>query len=235
MAGVAWGKYSRSDWERVPKGQPGYSATARTFRLKSDHGVIIPRRQYDKHYGSAAAFGTYERKAKKAAGTREQLLRPARGRKSALKLTPEEQEKEIGRRKVAQAEAKQQKLIRKQQSKRVRLPKSITLRNFPHGTQIRRFRTNISHEEIETLRIAGQNSRVILGYWVGLEMVSERDGKVIHIALFGMRDKKLSFTEDDFKHALDVAGQRSYAVLTGMWIAFHLTKPAAIKNGARTK
>lgn len=228
MAGIAWGKYSRSDWERVPGG-------SRRYRLRSNPSIEISRRQFDEHYGSAAAYGTYERKAKKSAGTREQLLRPARGRTSARRLSPEQQEIELGRRRVAQAESKQQKLIRKQQNKSVRLPKSITLRNFPHGTQIRRFRTNISHEEIETLRVAGQKSRVILGYWVGLEMVSERDGKLIHIALFGMRDKKLSFTEDDFKHALDIAAQRSYAVLTGMWIAFHLTKAAAIKNGAKTK
>ncbi len=226
MAGVAWGKYSRSDWERVPGG-------SRRYRLRGKPSVEISRRQYDEHYGSAAAFGTYERKAKKSAGTREQLLRPARGRTSARKLTPEQQEKELGRRRVTQAEAKQQKLIRKQQSKRPRLPTKITLRNFPKGKQIRRFRTDIDHGEIEGLRKAGAASRIVLGYWVGLELVSERDGKVIHISAFTMRDIKMSFTENDFNRALDLASQKTYAVLTGMFIAMHLTKAAAIKNGAR--
>ena len=232
MAGIPWGKYDRSDWERVPKGAPGYSKTARTFRLKQHPDVITSRRQYDEHYGSAAVHGTYERKTKRNAGD-IQLIRPARGRTSALKLTPAEQQAEINRRKTVKAETAQQKLANKLRGKTNRNPKSITLRTFKTGTQIRRFRTGISHEAIESLRVAGERSRIVFGYWVGLELVSERDGEIKTPSLFTQRDIREPFTELDFQKALAVAAQKSYAILTGMWIAMHLKRDAAIRNKAR--
>jgi hypothetical protein len=205
----------------------------RYFRLKQQPSVVITRRQFDQHYGSAAAHGTFERKAKRNAGNVQQLLRPARGRTSALKLTPAEQQVEINRRKTVKAETAQQKLANKLRAKTNRNPKSITLRTFKTGTQIRRFRTGIDHEAIESLRAAGERSRIVFGYWVGLELVSERDGEVKTPSLFTQRDIREPFTELDFQKALAAAAQKSYAILTGMWIAMHLKRDAAIRNKAR--
>lgn len=225
MAGIPWGKYDRTEWERIPGG-------ARRYRLKQRHDITISRRQYDEHYGSAVQYGTYERKAKSQAGPK-QLLKPARGRTSALKLTPAEQEAELGRRRVVKQETAQQRKVAALRSKSNRLPQNITLRNFAKGKQIRKFRTGINRDEIENIRIAAEKSHLIFGYWVGLELVSERDGQIKTPSLFFQRDIKMSFTERDFREALAKAQQLSYATLTGMWIALHLTRAAAIKHGGR--
>lgn len=230
---LVWGKYDKSDFQPVPKGEAGHSKSARRYRLKINHKIIIARRQYDEHYGSAAQAGTYERKAQKFAGTEDQLLRPARGRKSARKLSPEEKIKEINERRLSQAETRIRKKVSSLQSKHFRIPSSITLRNFGKRKQIRKWRTEISEDQIEHMRQLGQQSRIVLSYWVGLEIVSERDGRVLSPTLFMARDIKLPFTDEDMITALDKASTKQYAILTGMWIAMHLTKAAAIKHGAR--
>jgi hypothetical protein len=235
VAGIPWGKYDRSDWERVPKGQAGFSATARTFRLKQRHDVVISRRQFDENYGSASFFGTYEKKAKRNESNALQLLRPARGRKSALKLSPVERESEIGKRKVIKQETQQEKLIRRLSNKKPRTPQKITLKNFQKNKLIRRIRTGVDVDEIERLRYEASKSKIVFGYWVGLEMVSERDGQMKTPSLFSQRDIQLPFTDLDMDNALDVALSKSYAELTGMFIAFHLTKAAAKRNGVKFK
>jgi hypothetical protein len=228
VAAIPWGKYERSDWVRVPGG-------ARNYALRSNPKITISRRQYDQHYGPVLFHGTYEKKARVNAQSPLQLLRPARGRKSALKLAPAEKEKEIGKRRVIKQETEQQKLINKLQSQKVIVPKTVSLRNFKKGKQIRKFRTNVDWQEIESIRKAGEKSRIIFGYWVGLEMVSERDGQRKDVSLFTQRDIHWPFTEDDLDTAMDMAEQKTYANLTGMWIALHLTRAAAIKNGAKPK
>lgn len=228
MAGIPWGKYDATDWVRIPGPQ-------RRYRNIRNPSIEISRRQFDEHYGAASKFGTYEKKARAKAQEPEALLRPARGRTSGRKLTPAQKEVELGRRKVSREEAKQQKLIDKLSSKQTRSPKTITLRNFRKGTQIRRFRIGVDPQEIEALRQAGAKSRIVFGYWVGLEMVSERDGQIKTLSLFSQRDINMPFTERDFRKALEKAAEKNYATLTGMWIAMHLTMAAAKKNGARVK
>ena len=228
MAGIPWGKYDRADWVRVPGG-------ARRYASVQNPGVTISRRQFDEHYGSAAFHGTYEKKARVNAKEPQQLLRPARGRKSALKLTPAQKEAELARRRVIKQETQQEKLVRKLETKKIRTPQKITLRNFKSGHVIRKIRTGVDQEEIERLRYEGQKSKIIFGYWVGLEMVSERDGQMKSVSLFTQRDIKLPFTDEDMDAAIDVASNKSYAELTGMFIAFHLNKAGAIRNGARKK
>lgn len=228
MAGIPWGKYERGDWIRIPGG-------SRRYRNLRNPDITISRRQFDEHYGSASLFGTYEKKAKKNAGSNTQLLRPARGRKSALKLSAAEKEKELGRRKVVQAESKQQHLINRLVDKKNTIPKTISLRNFSKGKQIRKFRTPVDKEAIETIRAAGARSRIIFGYWVGLEMVSERDGQIKTPSLFSQRDINEPFTDEDFEAALQYAATKTYATLTGMWIALHLKRDAAIRNGVKPK
>jgi hypothetical protein len=226
VAGIPWGKYEREDWLRVPGG-------ARRFALRSNPAIQISRRQYDEHYGSARVYGTYERKAKSKSAEPEQILRPARGRSSALKKTPAEKVVEANRRRVARGEAQREKLIAKLTHQKVSTNKTISLKNFPKGTQIRKFATAVAHAPIEALRFAGEKSRVVFGYWVGLTMVSERDNQRKDVSLFTQRDIKWAFSEADFQKAIEKAQEKSYATLVGMWIAMHLTRAAAIKNGAK--
>lgn len=228
MAGIPWGRYDKSDWVRVP-------GAARRFRNLKNPNVTISRRQFDEHYGAVSFFGTNEKKARVNAQSALQLLRPARGRKSALKLTPAEKESEINRRRVIAQEIKQQKLTERLTTKHNRLPQKITLRNFRKGTQIRKFRTDVNREQIEGLRIAAQQSRIVLSYWVGLEMVSDRDGQLKSVSLFPQREISMSFTQRDMIKAMEKAREKSYAQLTGMFIAFHLTYQAAKKNGAKIR
>lgn len=228
MAGIPWGKYDASDWVRIPGAQ-------RRYRNVSNPSIEISRRQYDEHYGAVAKYGTYEKKARAKSHEAEALLRPARGRSSARKLTPAEREVEANRRKVAAQESKQQRLIDKLVSKKTRNPQTISLRNFKRGTQIRKFRTEVSQQAIEQLRQAAAKSRIVFGYWVGLELVSERDGQIKTPSLFTQRDINMPFTMQDFRKALAKAAELSYATLTGMWIAFHLKRDAAKRNGAKIK
>jgi hypothetical protein len=227
VAGIPWGKYDKADWRRVPGG-------ARRYYNVQNPDVTISRRQYDEHYGAVKFFGTNERKARLNAQQPGQLLKPARGRSSALKLSPSEKEAELNRRKVSRQEQQKDKLVSKLSSKKNKLPTKITLKNFRPKTQIRKFRTGVNQKEIEGLRLAAYKSRIVFGYWVGLEIVSERDGKVKTPSLFTQRDIAIPFTEADLYKAVENAQVLSYAQITGMWIAFHLTKAAAIKNGART-
>lgn len=225
MAGIPWGKYERSDWQRVPGG-------ARRYFNVQNPSVTISRRQYDEHYGSAVFQGTYEKKARLNKSP-EQLLRPARGRSSALRLSPFERIAELNERKVKQQEIQQDKLIEKLQAKKTRTPRKITLKNFKRNHAIRKIRTGVSQTEIEGVRKAAQQSRIVFGYWVGLEMVSERDGKIKSVSLFSQRGIKTPFTEKDMQDAMNRVMEKSYATLTGMFIALHLTKSAAIRNGVR--
>lgn len=228
MAGIPWGRFDKSDWVRVP-------GAARRYRNLKNPNVTISRRQFDEHYGSVAFFGTNEKKARVNAQSALQLLRPARGRKSALKLTPAQKEAELNRRRVIAQEAKQEKLTQRLSSRKNRLPTKITIHNFSKGKQIRRFRTDVDRKQIEGLRIAAQRSKIVLSYWVGLEMVSDRDGQLKSVSLFPQREISMPFTQQDMKKAMDKAKEKSYAQLTGMFIAFHLDYVHAKKNGAKLK
>lgn len=226
MAGIPWTKYDRSDWRRVP-------GASRRYANVLNPNVTISRRQFDEHYGSAAEFGTYERKAKKNATSETQLLRPARGRTSALKIAPELKNAELNKRKVIKAESAHDKKVARLQSRHDRIPSSISLRNFGNKKAIRKFRTPVSREAIESIRAAGEKSRIVFGYWVGLEIVSERDNRILTPTCFAQRDIREPFTEADFLKALQMAQVKNYATLTGMWIALHLTRAASIKNGVK--
>lgn len=229
MAGIPWGKYDRADWERVPGG-------ARRYRLKQRHDITISRRQYDEHYGSAVQYGTYERKAKSQAGPK-QLLKPARGRTSALKLTPAEQEAEANRRKVAKQEAKTEKLANKELGRKTKPLKSINLKNFHKGHRWRKFRTGVSREEIEHIRALGQKSCIIFGYLVGLVIISDRDGQIkTPICFDKTEDIRTEFSDELYQKCLDrFINYTQYAQLVGMFIGLVLNKKASIKNGVKFK
>jgi hypothetical protein len=81
--------------------------------------------------------------------------------------------------------------------------------------------------------MAAARSRLVFGYWVGLELVSERTGGIVTPSLFSQRDIQMAFTNEDFENALRTYANRyaNYAQLTGMFISLHLIRAAAERNG----
>lgn len=224
MAGIPWGKYDRNDWVRVP-------GALRRYALRSNPSITISRRQFDEHYGAASAYGTYEKKAKAKSTEREALLRPARGRKSARKLSPEQQEVELNRRKVAAKESAIDKRVQRERNKAHKYPTRIDLRSFKKGSIYRVIELPVSHSAIESVRAAASKSRIVFGYYVGANMIDDRSGERISFAQFGLRDVHMAYTERDFQTLMDKAKEKSYAQLVSTWIHLKLKEDIAIKNG----
>jgi hypothetical protein len=207
---------------------------ARQYTLRGNPAIKISRRQYDQHYGAATAFGTYEKKAKFKSREREAILRPARGRKSALKLAPIEKEQEIQRRKIAQQESRTLKRVQTERQKQHRYPTKIDLRNFKHGRKYRTIELPVSYEAIENTRAAAEKSGLVFGYYVGANLISERDGERISIAQFGLRHIAMKYKLKDFDDLMSKVQEKSYANLISLWI--HLTLKADVatkRNGWR--
>lgn len=225
MAGIPWGKHEREDWRRVPGAQ-------RRYALKSNPDITISRRQFDEHYGAVRAFGTYEKKAKHKATEPEALLRPARGRTSARKLTPTEKEVELGRRRVAAKESATMKRIERERSKQHKHPRTIDLRTFKKGKIHRTIELPVSFDAVENTRAAAAKSRIVFGYYVGVNMIDLRSGQRISFAAFGLRDIHMAFKPSDFDKLIKKAQEKTYAELVSLWI--HLTLKSAVatdRNG----
>lgn len=225
MAGIPWGKYERSDWRRLP-------GTSRRYVSVLNPDVTISRRQFDEHYGAAASFGTYEKKAREKAKEPEALLRPARGRTSARKLSPSEREAEINRRKVAQQERRTEEKISARRGKHYRYPKQITLRNFKRGQIFRVIELPVSYEAVESVRASAAKSRLIFGYLVGANMVDDRTGAPRVFSAFGLRDINYSFSQADFTNLLKKAKEKSYASLVSLFIHLTLKEDTARSRNA---
>lgn len=219
MAGIPWGKYEREDWLRVPGG-------SRRYALRSNPDITISRRQFDEHYGAVRAYGTYEKKAKHKAREPEALLRPARGRTSARKLSPAEKEIELGRRRVSAKEAATVKRIDRERGKAHKYPRSIDLRTFKKGKIHRTIELPVSLEAVETVRAAAAKSRIVFGYYVGANMIDLRSGERISFAAFGLRDVHMAFTRRDFDELMKKVEEKTYAELISLWI--HLTLKSAV-------
>lgn len=219
MAGIPWGKYEREDWVRVPGAQ-------RRYRLRSSPNITISRRQFDEHYGAVRAYGTNEKKAKHKSAEPEAILRPARGRKSALKIAPAAKEAEINRRRVIAKEAATEKKIQAGRNKVYKYPKSIDLRTFKRGKIHRTIELPVDYDAVENTRQAAAKSRIIFGYYVGVNMIDTRNGQKIAFAGFSLRDINMKFTQRDFNKLIEKAKEKTYAELVSLWI--HLTLKSKI-------
>lgn len=222
-ANIPWGKYDRSDWRRVP-------GASRRYSLVQNPSITISRRQYDEHYGTARAFGTYEKKAKHKSNEREALLRPARGRTSARKLSQAEQEVEINKRKAQKQDTAMQRRIISERNKAHKYPTKINLRNFKKGKISRTIELPVSYEAVETVRKAAADSGLVFGYYVGANMVDTRSNKKISFAAFGLRDISMKFKERDFTRLMEKCKEKSYAELVSLWIHIKLKSAIAEKR-----
>jgi hypothetical protein len=227
---VKWSEFEGGDFERVPGDK------ARRYRLKSDPKQVISRRQFDQHYGKARAYGTLEAKAKHKASEPGALLRPARGRKDARKLTGTEREQEIQRRRVAAKEKAIDAALARQQSKKLRYPHKITLRTFKPKMQTRGFEVPVDTQAIDSVRASAKASGFIFGYIVGLILIDMRSGAKLTPTLFALRDIAKPFTERDMDNAVRMAQEKhTYTEWAGMWMKLRLTKAAAKRNGKKFK
>ena len=182
--------------------------TGRKFQNKKT-GEIITRRQYDKQRDIK-----FEEKAakNKAKNFYEQILRPARGRKSALKLAPEQKKIEAHKRE----ENLKDKLIEKdllKSTKHSKIPKTINKRSFKAGYKGRRFLVDFSADAVNELLSVARKYKGALGYTVAVVFVDERTGKQGAFELGGLRAFDMSFTDDDFLDAIDqIRYKKSYII-----------------------
>lgn len=229
MAGIPWGKYDRADWRRSP-------GASRRYYLVSHPNTTISRRQYDEHYGAARPYGTYEKKAKLKSQEREAILRPARGRTSALKLKESEKEAEIGRRRVVSKDAATQKRIDRERSKAHKYPRSVDLRTFKKGKISRTIELPVMYAAVESVRAAAAKSRIVFGYYVGANMIDIKSGERISFAAFSLRDINMVFKPADFDKLIKKAQEKTYAELISLWIHIKLKSAVAIdRNGWKKK
>lgn len=192
------------DWQ-VIKG------TARNYKNVKT-GEVLSRRQFDKLRGIS-----YETKAKtnKAKNEKLQLLRPARGRKSALKLDRDLQEAVATARKDRLAELAEKKIIeaetKKLNSKFMRAMNKKTPTPKISKQSLKTGHLGVrkpfsSYEQYVELLTEAQRLGVIFMYGLGWTGVSDRDGQVGEtrdVTVFKMADIKLMRTEEEFNEAFE--------------------------------
>ncbi len=196
--------FDLNDWQAV-------KGTARNYKnIKT--GEVLSRRQFDKLRGIS-----YETKAKinKAKNEKLQLLRPARGRKSALKLDSELKEAvatarkdradALAEKKLIEAETKKQNTkFMRAMNKKIPTPK-ISKQSLKTGHMGVR-KAFSSYEQYVELLTEAQRLGVIFMYGLGWTGVSDRDGQVGEtrdVTVFKMADVKLMRSEEEFNEAFE--------------------------------
>lgn len=191
-------------------------------------GTIISRRQYDKLYKT---FGqSYEVKASNNLARNPALAvsRPARGRKSTLKLSEVERNfiaearlEQSALNKVAKEREKQERaterLIERQKNKRHK-KYQITTRLLKTGHKGRRIPFDDYEEYLEYYKEAKSLGKIKF-YGLGVEGYHENTGKTLTATVFTMRtfDRPISETrfEDEMENAIE---EWSYFVFTNYWM-----------------
>ncbi len=220
---IQWRNWTRSDWKRAP-------GKARNY-VNKQTGARISRRQYDEHYGSAAAFRTYERKAAHKASEFEAPLRPARGRASALKLSQKERERIALDRREAAAQKKITEAISRKQTRKLRVPKSVSSKSFPAKRLGRTFQLPIDRGAIEAFRQTVQRWGNAHGYFVGVDFIDTRTGHVGAFAVFGLRSLSKSFSERDMHNLLQSITSKNYIEAFGAFMYVGLKIEYARRRG----
>ncbi len=202
MPGIDWRAWERSDWRRVPGG---------SRRYRNVHtGVEISRRQFDEHYGSAAAFRTYERKAAHKAAELEAPLRPARGRKSARKLIGKAREEEILARREAALQKRIAEITTRKHLRRPRTLTNISGSNFKRGSIGRHFELPVDYVAIESFRQQVKSWGHAFGYFVGVNFIDTRSGETGSFSGFKLRSISKPFTIDDMRSLIAEAEEKDY-------------------------
>lgn len=220
--GIDWSAFEGGDWQRV-RGDK-----ARRYVNKKT-GVVISRRQFLQHYGKAQAFGTLEKRAKYYSKSDKQLLRPARGRKSALRVIESEKTAIAARRRLERQEKAADKKIEKELKRKRRTPKKISVSNFKKGKISRNIELDVDYSEIERVRLEAKKSGIVFGYLVGANMITEM-GEDRTFTTIKLRSISKSFKREEFDSMLETVQQMSYATLVSLFVHLSLSIDVARKR-----
>jgi len=225
-----------ANFERVP-------GPARQYR-NTDTGEIISRRKYleQKRGVSNEMF------AKMNAVTNPELaaLRPARGRKSALKLSKTEQEliaqarlEDKLRQREIREEAKKkreiEKLLKKRGTKKQIKRRRITGALLQPGRMGRRIPFETYDDYVEMFKEAKAGGKVKF-YGLGMQGYHENTGQELDITVFTMRTLTRPIPEDEFFAVMEEAlEERLYFVFTNYWMHLAFSKEYAAQRAAKAK
>lgn len=208
-------------------------------------GESISRRQYDKLTGKLS----YEALAKinKAKNFSEQLARPARGRNSLAKLTPEFRasvvEARLEKELELDAAKKQRKItgsiqnrINRATARKVRSPK-FSPRLLKAGRQGRRL-PFLSYSQYVTYFDDAKKSGIVFAYALGINAIDTRDAKEKSSTVFTLRSFDRPISEQDFMGAMNTFMlEKSYFAFLNYFIHFafkkEYAKQKAIKAGIK--
>lgn len=211
-------------WVRIPGDKK------RRYR-NTETGEEISRRQYDERIGRLAKQGLKSNEAQAAKNRKEnpkeQLARPARGRRK-LDVTEPEQREAILEQRLQLREQKEQtervqKKIRSIKNKAARRP-GISDRLLKPGTQSRRVAVEFSLEGYAEAVREAQGSHIAM-YGVGVIGVHEITGAQLEIwvqlsRFRAMRDISMPFTESDWQKVLSAVNEKSYFVPVAGFVHF---------------
>jgi len=215
---------NKNDWVRIP---------GRRFKnLKT--GEELSRRQFDKQFGALAQAGltSYETKAEKNRQIEgiQQLAKPARGRKKLKEANPEKRRALLEERAEEEKEKKIEKVESRTATKKFRVPKSLSLRNFKKGRMGNKWRVSFDRDAIREFIKTASKFKGALGYTVGVEFIDDRTGKKGAATLFTLRDFSMEFTGDDFAEMIDYIMERMYIRPLNAIVYIALKKSYAERN-----
>lgn len=147
-------------------------------------GQVLSRRQFDKLRGIFYEQKAAENKKKDEAA---QLLRPAKGRKSARKAAEPEKAKRVIEARATKAKAK--KIHRKK----------ITRNLLTPGNMGERIEFETYDDYVEAWQEMQRIKSDIAGYGLGINMVDTRTGRVLNSTVFHLMTPTTFIDEDEFE------------------------------------
>lgn len=226
------------DWVRVP-------GSARRYKNQKT-GVEVSRHQFDK-----MRFGlTHRQKAKQSflADPKTALLRPAKGRKSALSAPPEIREAIA----VARLDARAQKELEKEQEKLTK----AQIRKIERALNKKVPQAKITKQSLKTAHMGvrkpfsdykdylrllndARNLGVIFSYSLGWRGVSERPenaGQYLDVTVITQQHISKTISEDDFNQEFENSFlEKSYMTFKNFFMHFAFKKEYAQERIKKSK
>lgn len=224
-------------FERIPGVLRQYRNTAT--------GEVISRRQYLK---TIRAGLSNEKFAQLNAITNEELSvsRPARGRKSLLKIG-ETERKQIAAARIEDKRRREElaiqqrkdrelnKLLKKRATKKPVSRKHITGRLLKAGHMGARIPFQTYEDYVEMFHEAVRSKKVMF-YGLGMQGYHENTGKELDITVFTMRTFTRPLPEDEFyAHMEEAMEEHSYFVFNNYWMHLAFKKEYATEKANKAK
>lgn len=225
--------FNKSDWKYL-------GGSARNYQ-NVNTGEIISRRRYD----TLSKGISYEAKAahNRAINPKLAVLRPARGRKSALRYDAETREQfatsRIERAEVKRREREEEKArkalereIARKQKKRVRA-KHVTKQSLRPGNMAIRYPFN-DYGELSRMLDEAKKIGVVFGYSLGWHGVDTRTGQEKDVTVFTLSHINTRISEDEFYDEMDNSYlDYSYLSFMYFWVHIRFTKQYAIEKAIK--